>query len=658
VAQTAPGKSPSKPAEARPHVTIGRYEIKRRLGRGGMGMVYLGLDGALEREVAIKTLTAEGTFDEENRQRFEIEAKAAARLQHPNIVTVYELGEDRGVPFIAMELLPGSDLETLLRGGEGISLAEKLDIVIQVCRGLAFAHEHKIVHRDIKPSNIRLLDDGTVKIMDFGIAKLGSTNVTKSGMMVGTMNYMSPEQIRGLPLDGRCDVFSLGVILFQLLAGRRPFIGKGGPDVLYKIVQEPTPRLELDLGPETAALQAIVDKALEKEVDQRYASAVELEDALARVQATAPAMARLSTADQEMLSGSRRALKEGRLDEAQQRLEPVLRRAPDSLEARRLLRAVQRRQQQTHKPQPEPASEEFPELEATYRAHATVRAPDTLVTTAVAPASAPAAVGAGAARFLLPLGGVLLLGALGAGVLLLRNPQSTPKQAVAEPVKPKPAASPERLLPPPPAPVKLSVEAEPNGASLSLDGRSVGSAPTVLSVDPAKDQRLVVSADGYASQEVKLVAGKLPTSLRLTLEPAGPPGTLNVVSSYPIDVYAKGKLLVKGQLAPKLPLAPGRQLVTLAAPAQFMRKELTLDVKPGASLGAEAPGLGKLSIKANPDNCEVFIDGAFVDYPPILEKPIAEGAHTVSFKWPDGQKRDEPVQVGKGQIAYVMGRRD
>src|SRR5260221_7970120 len=222
--------------------TIGRYVVKGRIGRGGMGMVYRGLDEALEREVAVKTLTIEGTLDEESRQRFQIEAKAAAKLQHQNIVTVFELGEDRGVPFIAMEMLPGVDLEGLVRSGEELLLGEKLDIVVQVCRGLAYAHEHGIVHRDIKPSNIRLLDDGTAKIMDFGIAKLGGTQLTKAGMMVGTVHYMSPEQVRGKPLDGRSDVFSVGVILYELLAGRRPFKGAAPTAILYKIVnEEPAP---------------------------------------------------------------------------------------------------------------------------------------------------------------------------------------------------------------------------------------------------------------------------------------------------------------------------------------------------------------------------------------------------------------------------------
>ncbi len=196
------------PAEGRYRKRIGKYVVTGRIGRGGMGMVYRAYDEVLEREVAVKTLTLEGSLDEESRRRFNIEAKAAARLQHPNIITVYELGEDRGLPFIAMELLPGTDLDGLMRSGEPLMLQEKLDLVIQVCRGLAYAHDHKIVHRDIKPSNVRVLEDGSVKIMDFGIAKLGGTGVTKTGMMVGTVHYMSPEQIRGETLDGRSDLSS------------------------------------------------------------------------------------------------------------------------------------------------------------------------------------------------------------------------------------------------------------------------------------------------------------------------------------------------------------------------------------------------------------------------------------------------------------------
>ena len=266
-------------ADSRTRPRIGRYLITGRIGRGGMGMVYRGLDEALEREVAVKTLNAEGSLDADSRRRFEVEAKAAARLQHPNIVTVFELGEDRGLPFIAMEMLPGADLEALLRSGEEIPLAEKLDVVAQVCRGLAYAHERGIVHRDIKPSNVRLLEDGTAKIMDFGIAKLGGTHLTKTGMMVGTVHYMSPEQVRGKPLDGRSDVFSAGVILYELSPASAPSGARGRPRSSTRSStrsrRRPTSRRSATLGPK---LQAILSRALAKDPDARYPGAAALAD--------------------------------------------------------------------------------------------------------------------------------------------------------------------------------------------------------------------------------------------------------------------------------------------------------------------------------------------------------------------------------------------
>ncbi len=341
-------------ADPRTRPRIGRYLITGRIGRGGMGMVYRALDESLEREVAVKTLSADGSLDADSRRRFEVEARAAARLQHPNIVTVFELGEDRGLPFIAMEMLPGADLEALLRSGEEIPLGEKLDIVAQVCRGLAYAHERGIVHRDIKPSNIRLLDDGTAKIMDFGIAKLGGTHLTKTGMMVGTVHYMSPEQVRGQPLDGRSDVFSVGVILYELLAGERPFRGEGATQVLYKIVNEEPPPPDLAAVGELAPrLHEVLSRALAKERDARYPGAAALAEDLAAVleelqkaQGPTPALA------VEALAAAGRATPRGRGEEAVARLRGLVAAYPDFLDARRALRAALREQATKDAPAP------------------------------------------------------------------------------------------------------------------------------------------------------------------------------------------------------------------------------------------------------------------------------------------------------------------
>ena len=308
---------------------IGRYRVRARLGKGGMGVVYLGRDEALDRDVAIKTLRGDGSNDDESRGRFEIEAKAAARLQHPNIVTVFELGEDRGLPYIAMELLGGQDLEALLRAKEQLGISEKLEIAIQALRGLDFAHAHQIVHRDIKPSNLRVLDDGSVKILDFGIAKVESASVTRAGMMVGTPYYMSPEHIRGKPLDGRSDVFAMGVILHELFAGTRPFTADDPTRVLYRIVNEPHPRLEAGTGGElNADIQKVIDKALEKEAETRYASAALMSDALSRVRERSP-NSDLAPEDAQTLSSARKVFAAGRIDkELVRRVDTLLSFAP------------------------------------------------------------------------------------------------------------------------------------------------------------------------------------------------------------------------------------------------------------------------------------------------------------------------------------------
>ena len=261
-------------------IRIGEFKIVKRLGRGGMGAVYEGYDPALDRRVAIKTLTAEAISDEESRGRFEREARAAAKLQHPNIVTIHKLGNferKERKPYIVMEYLGGADLANLIGPDKNIPLAEALDIAIQVCRALDFAHRNGVVHRDVKPSNVRYLDDGRIKIMDFGIARIeGGNQITRSGVMVGTLHYMSPEQIKGENIDGRSDVFSTGCILYEMLGGKRPFQGESATAILYKIVNEqPTPIIEInpDLPHE---IQDILDRALAKNASSRFQTAGQL----------------------------------------------------------------------------------------------------------------------------------------------------------------------------------------------------------------------------------------------------------------------------------------------------------------------------------------------------------------------------------------------
>ena len=657
---------PAQDTDSRPKRRIGRYLVTGRIGRGGMGMVYRGRDETLDRDVAIKTLTSEGSFDAESRGRFEIEAKAAARLQHPNILTVFELGEDRGLPFIAMELLPGADLESLMRSGEPMPLREKLETLVQVLRGLHYAHEHGIVHRDIKPSNIRLLDDGSVKIMDFGIAKLGGTNLTKSGFMVGTVHYMSPEQIRAQALDGRSDVFSVGVILYELLAGQRPFPGESATDVLYRIAHEEPAPLSLEaLGELGRGIGPIVAKALAKDRDERWPTAAAMADALSEPLRSLAARPASAGADAEAVQTARRLLKEGRIEDAQRQLTGLIERHPDLLEARRLARTAARERARLGRSS-EPQGDEFPELDATFQSPATTRQPGTAVqpspptleyAPAGAPPSLPAPAGGGRAPWI--GAGLALLVAAGAGAFLLRPAPPSPA-ASAGPEPAPPATAPVVSVPPPvAAELRVRVVSDPPGASVSLDGRAVpGETPLTLALDPDREHVVRAQKSGFGAAERKLPAGSTTAELRLSLVPAGPMGSVALSAAYPVDVVFRGRALAKARTSAQLELPAGRQSLTLVSEKHFLRASVDVDVKPGSSVSVEAPALGRISIRAVPDNCEVAIDGIFADYPPILDRPVAAGVRTVAFKWPDGTRREEQVEVQKGVLAYVMGRKD
>ncbi len=258
---------------------LGKYEIVDRLGQGNMGVVYKAHDPFLERDVALKVMLPKVAEDPEGKFRFEREARAVARMVHPHVVTVFDLGyHTDGSPYIAMELLDGEDLQHSLRQGSPLSLGRKIEIVLQVLEGLSRAHRAGIVHRDIKPANVFLTRDGNVKIMDFGIAFTKSSE-TSVGVAVGTPDYMSPEQVSGGSVDERSDLFSVGAMLLELVSGRRPFHGESLVSILYKIAHE-EPKIELPEGPEYEALDPILRRALVKEVTERYQTADAFAEAL------------------------------------------------------------------------------------------------------------------------------------------------------------------------------------------------------------------------------------------------------------------------------------------------------------------------------------------------------------------------------------------
>src|SRR5688572_27159094 len=271
------------PEEPRLPEKIGKYEITGKIGAGGFGAVYRGRDPYIKRTVAIKTCQLN---DEEIKSRFFREAELAGNLHHRHITTIYDFGVENGIPFIVQEFLSGEDLDKQIKRGDPVPMLRKVEILVAIADGLAYAHAAGIIHRDIKPANVRILDDGSVKIMDFGIAKSLQTesNLTQTGITLGTSAYLAPEQIRGEPVDRRTDIFSLGILAYELLTYRKPFRGEHLSTVLYKILNETPERIE-DLSPDApASLVAAVTKAMAKQREDRYESMDALKQDLFNVQ--------------------------------------------------------------------------------------------------------------------------------------------------------------------------------------------------------------------------------------------------------------------------------------------------------------------------------------------------------------------------------------
>ena len=259
---------------------LGKYKIVAKIGQGAMGEVYKAQDTVLNRFVAIKTITGSLGSDEQFRQRFHREAQSAASLNHRNIVTIFEFAEDQGMVYMVMELLEGTDLKDLISRGALRRFEDKISIVEQMCDGLAFAHARGVVHRDLKPANIHVLANGTVKIMDFGLARLGVSEMTRTGTVMGTPNYMSPEQVRGERVDSRSDIFSVGAVMYEVLAGHKPFEAESMHSVLFQVLDQ-NPEPIRNRTPEIPVpIAEVVDRALAKDPALRFQGAGEMRAAL------------------------------------------------------------------------------------------------------------------------------------------------------------------------------------------------------------------------------------------------------------------------------------------------------------------------------------------------------------------------------------------
>jgi serine/threonine protein kinase len=309
---------------------IGKYEVLDVIGRGGMGIVYKATDPHIGRFVAIKMITGGDLH------RFYAEAKATGSLQCPNIVTVYDLGDHDGNPYLVMEYLEGVSLESIIASGRPMNLLGKVRVIIDVCNGLSYAHQRNIFHRDIKPGNIMILNDGTAKIVDFGIARVGDRRLTEGSQVIGSLHYMSPEQIQNRPLDAGTDIFSTGVVLYQLLTGTLPFESAETAATLMKIIHDPPAPLNSHIRNYPPELDQVIDRALAKNRDERYASAHELAFDLTRI-----VEQQRQEAIVHLLKGAESAMQRAEWTKAREQLGQILSIDRQHVHAHRLLGEVQ-----------------------------------------------------------------------------------------------------------------------------------------------------------------------------------------------------------------------------------------------------------------------------------------------------------------------------
>jgi eukaryotic-like serine/threonine-protein kinase len=328
--------APKEPAK------IGKYDVVDVIGRGGMGVVYEATDPFLNRRVAIKMMTVGFANKPDLLKRFFREAQSTGSLQHPNIVTVFELGDHAGNPYLVMEFLEGESLDAIISSRRELSILEKIQAIIGVCHGLSHAHHRGIVHRDIKPANIMVTKEGTVKIVDFGIAHIGAAKETRTGQIMGSVSYMAPEQVNGSPVDARTDIFSTGVVLYELFTYNHPFDGENMAATLMKIIHAAPPPLSNSVSDLPPELEAIIFKALAKNREERYHSADDLAIDLSQLQAHLKQQI-IGKHLQEVTE----LLENAELLKAKDQLLLALRVDRQNTEANLLLREVQQRIQKT-----------------------------------------------------------------------------------------------------------------------------------------------------------------------------------------------------------------------------------------------------------------------------------------------------------------------
>lgn len=597
---------------------IGRYSIVDIVGKGGMGVLYRAQDTVLERDVALKMMLVDFSHDAATRERFQREARAVARLQHRNVVTIHELGEVEGTPYIVMELLGGRDLDALLKSDVQLSLVQKLEIAGQLCDGLAYAHEQGIVHRDIKPGNVRVLEDGTVKILDFGIAKFAQSSVTQTGSVMGTPSYMAPEQIMGQPVDGRSDSFSAGVLLYELLSGEKPFQGDSPTAVVYQIMNgEPKPMAIKDL---PDSINQIVAKALQKSPENRYAKAKEMASDLQMVRAMLdPPLHSGHTPILGMQTGGATVMNVPLYATGQNTMGSVTRGAV---------------------------------MNAEIRSAAVDAAADFVATARPGEKSKSTIMWVGGAVVVAVVGVIGYLGLIkgnGGGA-------SADQQAkdVASGTADAGAAGASGGAATAAAGTELLVVSTPTGARISVNGADTGKitpAPLALAGLGA-GSTLELELKGYRPATTKVTDAELKAGRKeIKLAAEARPVKLTVTGTFPFELVQGTQVISAAAVQHALTVQPSGA-VTARSRDMLLSMPLAISFdRPQADI--KVPDGGVLAIFSAVETCTVGVDGQDLGFPPIPRKAIASGTHSVTLTCPDGKGETRRVTVAPREKVTV-----
>ncbi len=671
---------------------LGRYVLKSILGQGAMGIVYRATDPEIGRDVAIKTIRldlADTNFAEkELRKRFINEARSAGTMNHPNIVTIYDVGYEGHLAFIAMEYVIGNDLKEYMNSKGQLTFNEIYRIIFNVATALDYSSSKGIIHRDIKPANILLTEDGGVKISDFGIAKLPSSTVTQSGMLMGTPAYVSPEQVMGKELDVRSDLYSLSVIFYELITGNRPF--KGDPTtVIFQVVQAepPKPKIKIDDVPQK--LQDVVLKALAKNPEDRYQSGEEfiqaikslkgidknLLDVTSKISFTPLPKRKEKSISANHLSkfigsDSENAKEESTVDEHSATV--VIDTSPTIMRKRRVKRAVRQFvlfvvlavmagiyfNEDTVIP--------FVERTLGLADEATVQRVNAQQSTSTPVKQAAAVTRPGILAINSdPADAELVLNGTETGLttpveypLNEETPEELEVKLLKDCYQPFEAKLNVKKLPKEGLQAEMqllsktsALNIEPAGATIKLNDQALPTeAGNSIELKCGEKANLEVTLSDYKPYTVELDYENLPEKMDVKLEKEIQFGHIAFKTSYPVTLYEGRKRLAGFKRSLKLKLPEGKHKIKIVGRKPvFINDTFTINVVPGKTDDFTIPSSGTINVSAIPGNARIWIDRVNVDDAPLLDFKIASGTHRLSYVWPDGKKLTKNIKVRAGK---------